>query len=202
MSRLVRIALLALLVAALAPSVAHSGGNVNFTLGERDLGNDWSPLDGQPMFGVVVDWGMDEWPVHLAWGLNVSADSEDMRVYGADVEFTAAYAEVSFGAVWLPIRDKSFRPYLGAGIASVSAAYEFDVYGLSYDDDDQDFGYYANAGIYWRLGSRFNLGLDLRYGGGTEFEFESPDDGKFDETLRVDGPYFAYSLLLGFGWGK
>ena len=70
------------------------------------------------------------------------------------------------------------------------------------DVDDQDFGYYANAGIYWRLGSRFNIGLDLRYGGGTEFEFESPDDGKFDETLRVDGPYFAYSLLLGFGWGK
>lgn len=202
MSKSVQAALLVVLLAALAPAAALAGGNANFTIGQRDLGGDWSPLDGQPMFGVVVDWGMDDWPVHLAWGLNVSADSEDVRVFGADVEFTAAYAEISFGAVWLPIRDKPFRPYLGAGIASVSAAYEFEVYGLSYDDDDQDFGYYANAGIYWRLGPRFNLGLDLRYGGGTEFEFESPDDGNFGDALRVDGPYFAYSLLLGFGWGN
>ena len=199
MSRNVPAAALALLLVALAPAAALAGGNANFTIGLRDLGGDWDPLDSQPMFGATVDWGMDDWPVHLAWGLNVSADSHD-DVYGTGVQFTAAYAEVSFGVLWLPIRGKPIRPYLGAGIAGVSAAYEADFYGVAIDDDVQDFGYYANAGVYWRLGPRFNLGIDLRYGGGTEFDFPAPSEIGSD-AFSVDGGYFAYSLLLGFGWG-
>jgi len=201
MSRNVQAAILVLLLAALAPIAALAGGNANFTIGQRDLGSDWDPLDGQLMFGAVVDWGADDWPVHLAWGLNVSADTQD-NVYGSSVEFTAAYAELSFGVLWLPIKDKPIRPYLGAGIAGVSAAYEAEAFGVSIDDDDQDFGYYLNGGVYWRLGPRFNLGVDLRYGGGTEFDFTFPFEDEFEETFRADGGYFAYSLLLGFGWGK
>ncbi len=200
MSRKTQVAALVLLLVTLAPAAALAGGNANFTIGQRDLGSDWDPLDGQIMFGATVDWGMDDWPVHLAWGLNASADSQD-NVYGTNVEFTAALAELSFGVLWLPIKDKPFRPYLGAGIAGVSAAYQAEAFGVSIDDDDQDFGYYANAGIYWRLGSSFNLGIDLRYGGGTEFDFSIPSEfGR--QALTVDGGYFAYSLLLGFGWGK
>jgi len=199
MSRSVQTAVLVVLLVAFAPAASLAGGNANFTIGERALNDEgWEPLEGQLMFGAAVDWGMDGWPVHLAWGLNVSVDSED-GVYNEDL--TAAFAEISFGALWLPIRDKPFRPYLGAGIASVSAAFEAETYyGVSSDADDQDFGYYANAGVYWRLGPRFNLGIDLRYGWGTEFNlsFES----KFEEQYRVDGDYFAYSLLLGFGWGN
>lgn len=194
-----RAAFLVLVLATFAPAAVLAGGNLNFTLGQRDLGSEWEPLDSQFMFGAVVDWGMDDWPVHLAWGLNVSADSQE-NIYGTSVDFDVAFAEISFGGVWLPIRNKPFRPYLGAGIASVAAAYQVDGYGISVDENDQDFGYYVNGGVYWRLGPRFNLGLDLRYGGGSEFDLAVP--GEFgSQTIRVDGGYFAYSLLLGFGWG-
>jgi hypothetical protein len=198
MSRIVQAVVLVLLLAALAPAASLAGGNANFTIGERDLSDEWSSLDSQPMIGANVDWGMDGWPVHLAWGLNTSFDSQD-GVYNEDL--SAAVVELSFGALWLPIRNKPLRPYLGAGIASLAAAFEADsYYGGSSDADDQDFGYYATAGLYWRLGSHFNLGIDLRYGWGAEFDlsFES----KFEEQYKVDGDYFAYSLLLGFGWGN
>jgi hypothetical protein len=197
MSRIVRATLFVLLLAALVPAASLAGGNANFTIGERSLSDEWAPLDGQLMLGATVDWGPDDWPVHFAWGLNGSADSQDEYYSG---EILAAFGELSFGGLWLPIRDKPVRPYVGAGIASVSAAYEWDYhYGYTHDADDQDFGYYANAGVYWRLGPRFNLGVDLRYGWGTEFDlsFES----KFEEQYRVEGDYLAFSLLLGFGWG-
>ncbi|MCU0232185.1 MAG: porin family protein [Acidobacteria bacterium] len=194
MSRNVQAVVLVLFLVALAPAAALAGGNANFTIGLRAL-NDrhWEPAENQLMLGANVDWGMDNWPVHLAWGLNASADSQKGR-YGD--EMTAAFAELSFGALWLPLRDKSVRPYLGAGITSVAAQVDEEA-----KNDDQDFGFYANAGVYWRLGPRFNLGLDLRYGWGAEFalSFEEP---KFDLTTAVDGDYFAYSLLLGFGWGN
>jgi hypothetical protein len=198
MRRVTQVLVLGLTLAALAPASVQASGNANFTIGERSLGDEWGPLDGQPMLGATVDWGPDDWPVHFAWGINGSADSQD-EYYG-NGEISAAFAELSFGALWLPIRDKPVRPYLGAGIASVSAVYELDYYwGYARDVDDQDFGYYANAGVYWRLGPRFNLGVDLRYGWGTEFDlsFES----KFEEQYRVEGDYLAFSLLLGFGWG-
>ncbi len=200
MSRIAQVAALVLPLVALAPTAALAGGNANFTIGERDLGGDWSPLDGQLMLGATVDWGMDDWPVHLAWGLNASADSQD-NIYGyGPWNTSAAYAELSFGALWLPIRDKAVRPYLGAGIASVAVAYEEKAFGRKVDGDDQDFTYYANAGIYWRLGPRFNLGIDLRYGGAAEFDVSV--SSKFEDSIKKDGGYFAYSLLLGFGWGK
>jgi len=200
MSRNVQTAALALLLVALAPAAVLAGGNANFTIGQRDLSDDWSPLDGQIMLGATVDWGMDDWPVHLAWGLNASADSQD-NIYGyGPWNTSAAYAELSFGALWLPIRDKPVRPYLGAGIASVAVAYEEEAFGRTVDGDDQAFTYYANAGIYWRLGPRFNLGIDLRYGGAPEFDVSV--SSKFEDSIKKDGGYFAYSLLLGFGWGK
>lgn len=198
MRRVVQAVVLVLILVALVPASALAGGNANFTIGERSLGNEWGSLDGQLMLGATVDWGPDDWPVHFAWGLNGSADSQE-EYYG-NAEISAAFAELSFGALWLPIRNKSVRPYIGAGIASVSAVYETDFYsGFTRDVDDQDFGYYLNAGVYWRLGPRFNLGADLRYGWGTEFDlsFES----KFEEQFKVEGDYLAFSLLLGFGWG-
>ena len=198
MRRIVPALVLVPILLALAPGGALAGGNANFTIGERSLGDEWGPLDGQLMLGATVDWGPDDWPVHFAWGLNASADSEE-EYYG-NGEISAAIAELSFGALWLPIRNKAVRPYLGAGIASTSVVYELDYYwGYSRDVDDQDFSYYANAGVYWRLGPRFNLGIDLRYGWGSEFDLSF--ETKFEEQYRVEGDYLAFSLLLGFGWG-
>ena len=56
---------------------------------------------------------------------------------------------------------------------------------------DQSFGYYLNGGVFWRLGKRFNIGLDLRYLGGAEVT-----------VLDVDfSPnYMQAGLILGFGW--
>ncbi len=197
MGTIARVAVLLLLTAAVVPATALAGGNTNFAVGQRDLRGEWEPFDRQWLLGATIDWGRDDWPVHLAWGINGSAHREE--IYGTIVDVTAVFVEFSFGALWLPIRDRPFRPYIGAGIAGIAAAYQIEVLGLIVDDRDQDLGYYANAGIYWRLGRSFNLGVDLRYGGGSEFDLPIPAEaGK----TRLDGGYLAYSLLLGFGWGN
>jgi len=202
MCRVVQAVALVLGLAVFSPTESLAGGNANVIIGKRAASGQWSPVDGQRMLGAAVDWGMDDWPVHLAWGLNVSADETDDYWNG---QYSAALTELSFGLLWLPIRDRSFRPYVGAGIASVFADLEIDRDDgdEQFDIDDYDFGYYVNAGMYWRLGSRFNLGLDLRYGWGARFDLIlTYPSGVYREKDFVEGDYLAYSLLLGFGWGK
>ena len=200
MRRVVQAVVLGLVLMALAPAIAVAGGNANFLIGERELTDQWFPVDSQLMVGATVDWGMDDWPVHLAWGLNVSVD--DRAEYRND-RYSAMFAEVSFGVLWLSTRHESFRPYVGAGIASRFADLEIvpDDGTGTLEIDGQEIGCYVNAGAYWRLGPSFNLGLDLRYGMGAEFDLVSQPGG-YVAGAGVRGNYLAFSMLLGFGWGK
>lgn len=171
-------------VAAIGASIA--GGNCNFLVGTRSLDNNaWDPVSPQPSFGVNVDITPGKAPIALAFGGQVSAREKD--------DVTYAIAEAYLGFLWKPTVGGNVHPYIGGGVAHVAAAINIDFGRFDEDDDDSSVGYYANGGVYWRLGERFNLGVDARLLRGTEGELFG---------LTADADYFQTSLLLGFSWGE
>ena len=191
-----------LFVLALACVPAEAGGNANFTLGIRQLQDDefWLETDSQGMFGVTVDFGPADWPIAWAIGYTFSLAEEDVTVTAgqasADGTATAAVGELSFGVrkIWA---GGATRPFIEAGVAGVIAGFDFDAPGVSADDSDTGGGLYAQAGVYWRIGSRFNLGLNARALFGTEIDLSDTLGSDFEDG---DADYIAGGLILGWGW--
>ena len=187
---------LVLLVLALAVAPAFAAGNANFLLGTRGLDEDqWDPVDQQGVFGVTVDFGAADWPVHMETGVYGSADDDtiDDTILGP-VDVTVSVGEVFFGVNKTWGASKNIKPFVGAGLASVVADVELDS-ALFGDDseDDQSLGFYAHGGVFFRLGSRFNIGVDGRFLGGTDITLGGED---------TDVDYLQLGLVLGFGWPK
>lgn len=197
------LALLPLVLLAAASPAAASRGNANFVLGSRALQDDsfWEPNETHQVFGATVSFGADDWPIDLAAGTYLSA--RERTIYFSDPDFgtirgdfITALAEFTFGVqkTWAL---GAHRPYLGGGLASVGAAAEFDgPGGADVDDVDQSAGIYVEGGIFWRLGSRFNIGLHTRglFATDVEFDFDGPI------TARGDADYVQAGLILGWGW--
>lgn len=178
-------ALLVMLVAVCFVSPTLAGGNVNFVLGQRSLDNDFDPVDDQTAIGGTVDWSVSDWPINLEAGGHYS--SEDDRIHGIDVE--ASVLELSFGVnkTWEVGSSGNMFPFVGGGLSAVTTAVEVG----SEDEDDTSFGLYAHGGIFWRLGEKFNIGVDGRLLRGAEADF---DGGS------IDVEYTQLSLILGWGW--
>jgi len=170
---------------------AWAGGNANFVLGGRALDEDfWSPVDSQAVVGVTVDFGREGWPVHLETGIQGSADDDDLFDVGL-VKLTGSVAELSFGVnkTWKP--KGNVRPFLGGGLASVTARLEAETPLGDVDDEDTSGGVYVHGGVFWRLGERFNIGLDGRILVGTDITLFGAEG---------DADYAQFGLVLGWGW--
>lgn len=191
-----------LLILSATPALA-SQGNANFVLGSRSLQDDefWEPNETQGVFGVTVSFGPDHWPVSLAAGTYLSAKEESVSFSDPNFgsihgDFITAIVEFTFGVQKTWAMD-AHRPYFGGGLASVGAAAEFDgPGGADVDDDDQSFGLYIEGGIFWRLGSRFNIGVHTRGLFGTDADF----DFGGSITAQGDVDYVQAGLILGWGW--
>ncbi len=178
--------LLALGIATPARAGEYAG-NLNFILGQKVLNEgDWEPIDDQPMVGVEYTWGFSNWPIHIATDVILSSEDGDI---GSGVDADGSTAEMDLGV--REIREHGpFRWSVGAGLSLVKAEVELEGPGGSVDDDDVGFGGWLGGGIFWRLGSRLNLGVSARY---SKAEVEL-----FDADAEAGG--FAYGALVGFGW--
>ena len=179
---------LALAAAFAAPAVA--GGNANFILGSRTMssGDDWEPFESQVLFGANVDFGKEGWPIQMVAGVHASVDAE--TAFGVDL--TATITELSFGVSKIWKVGKNTRPHIGGGAAMVTAALEAELGSFgSTSVDDSSPGFYVDGGVYWRLGRRFNIGVDARVMLGTDIEFYG---------IKGDANYTQIGLLLGWGW--
>jgi len=191
--RLRSLAVLVVIATVAGPVLA--AGNANFLIGGRALDEDqWEPVDQHGVFGVTVDFGGADWPVHIEAGFYASADEEtvfdDTLLLEADL--TAAVAEFCFGVNKTFEPGEKIRPFIGGGLASVAADAELDSEILgSVDDDDSSLAAYVHGGVFWRLGKRFNIGLDGRIVTGTDLTL-------FEEDIDAD--YVQLGLVLGFGW--
>ena len=136
-------------------------GNVSGYAGHKSVDEeDWPNLDSQTSVGVISDFRKQSWPVSIAADLIFSADVHESGVE----EDTGGTAEAHLGARKIfTLDNSSFRPYVGGGIALVTALLENENAGVTVDDDDRAVGAWVGAGTYYAVTPSFNLGLDVRY---------------------------------------
>lgn len=166
---------------SVCPSQAQMEYEVNFVLGEKMLDeSDWEPLEGQAALAVCSTFGKADWPVMIALDLLVSADSMDV----AGIDLTAGTTEFDAGIrkIW---KTKNARPFVGGGLSFLSGKLEIE--DLSVDGDG--VGAWIDGGVFWRLGRRFNIGIEARVSRG-EITISSFDVEAGGEQI---------GLILGFG---
>jgi hypothetical protein len=193
----VAVVILAAASLTVPPALADADGHVNFFLGQKSLdSDDWAPIDDQFEFGAVMSFGQESWPVHIAVDVLGSVGQED--VYDdllGSVTLTGSTFEVDTGVRKIWKKGKTL-PYIGAGVSVIGAALELDNGFSSVDANGGGFGFWAGGGVFWRLGTRFNIGLDLRYSAAeVDLDFGS---GVVAHDVSAGG--LQLGLLLGFGW--
>jgi len=206
--RLVRILAPLLALLLILPSAPRSDvkKSFNFFLGGKQI-DDFSEsetggdLDHQFDVGIEMSFGGYDWPVMLAVDLLGSGadDSFSYYYFGLnDADVKASTFEVDFGVrkTW-EFADNPTRPYIGGGISTISGAFDIDVdtpFG-SFDDKDHGWGvgYWIGGGVYWKLGEKFNLGLNLRH---SSAEVDFDDFGA--DNVDVGGTHLG--LILGWGY--
>ena len=189
MKRIVRWLMIALAMTSVA-APAMAGGNANFILGTRGLDKDfWTPVNGQFVIGAQVDFGKMTWPIHLETGIQVSVGAEEDFIGTADVYGSVAELDFGVNKTW-ELKGPA-RPFIGGGLAAVGAAYTIEAPLGDIDDDDDGGGAYFHGGVFWRLGKRFNIGIDGRFLVGTKITL-------FGE--EGDADYVQLGMILGWGW--
>jgi hypothetical protein len=189
MKRIVRWLMIALAMTSVA-APAMAGGNANFILGTRGLDKDfWTPVNGQFVIGAQVDFGKMTWPIHLETGIQVSVGAEEDFIGTADVY--GSVAELDFGVNKTWEMKGPTRPYIGGGLAALGASYTIEAPLGDIDDQDGGGGVYFHGGAFWRLGKRFNIGIDGRFLVGSKITL-------FGE--EGDADYVQLGMILGWGW--
>jgi hypothetical protein len=177
--------LLALIVCA-APTLA--GGNANFLIGARSVGDEdfWGDNQDQGVAGVMVDFGKEGWPIHIALA-NMDSGSESGDVTGSVSEYALGVMKV-----WEP-QGKIVRPYVGGGVAAVTMSFSVDTGGGDFILHDTTSAFYVDGGVFWRTGKRFNIGLGARLMTQARGEIQG---------VRGDADYVQFHALAGFGWPR
>lgn len=199
------VALVAALAATQIPAAKNS---FNFFLGQKwisDLSKDELEagdldLEKQPDIGIEMSFAGDDWPVMIAVDILGSAKDDSVTYayyyygyyYEADVE--SSTLEVDFGVrkTW-ELGGSRVRPYIGGGLATAFSKLKVDGDLDSFDDDASGTGFWVGGGVYWRLGERFNLGLNVRH---STAEVDFDDVGI--KNVDVGGTHIG--LVLGWGY--
>jgi hypothetical protein len=194
-----RLVLVAFTILALAPvAVAGAAGNVNFFIGQKALDSgEWDPLDRQTEIGAVSSFGGADWPIHIAVDVLVSGDDDTFTdPFVGDIDVKGSTFEIDAGVrkVW---GKKATQPYLGGGLAVIGASLELDSAFGDADADDQGLGYWIDGGVFWRLGTRFNIGFDVRW---SHADVDLDFGGAVPNATDLNAGGLHYGLLLGFGW--
>jgi hypothetical protein len=195
----VRLAVLSIAIVMALPGLATAAttGDVNFKPGIKMLDkNDWEPVEDQTAVGVSVSWGKETWPVHFLIDYLISLDKQEIFP-GVDLQGTTA--ELGFGIqkTWELGRT---RPFLNGGLSLVLADVDFSGSGISASESDASGGGFVGGGVFWRVGSRFNIGVSAHYSKATA-TFEFLDLGGLNlEDLDVEAGGLHTGLVLGWGW--
>ena len=174
---------------------ARTIGNVNFSFGGKKMADEWEPVEDQAAFGFGVSWGKRTWPVHIVIDFLASYEDEDI----GPLEFKGTTGELGLGVqkTW---DIGSFHPFLGGGIAAVYAKAKVDTDSLSLSEDEFGGGLWTKGGLFWRLGSNFNIGMSVRYSAAeVTFDFLDPSSLEIEE-IDIEAGGLQTALLLGWGW--
>jgi hypothetical protein len=192
-------AIIIIIILMLLAVNAYAGtGNINFQLGRKWLNkSDWEPLENQAELAVKFDYREEEWPVSIAVDYLFSTIKDTDYLFDSagkpvKTELVGSTTEIAVGVrkIW-EIKDSSIRPFLGAGLALISAEVKMMPAGyFSFSDDDSAVGAWLNGGIYWTINKHLNLGLGLRY--------SQAEVTLYDYTGEAGG--FHNGFFLGYHW--
>jgi hypothetical protein len=194
-------------------SAADAETNLNFVLGGKFLdSDDWPVGDSQGALSFLSTFGSEDWPVQVAIDVLGSATSEDsfnisrpgIEIRGEEITQSTVELDVGVRKIW---RAGKARPFVGGGLAIIWGWQErailrpppFDIHGnegiplppVIVSQEDEAPGAWVDGGVFWRLGRKFNLGLEARYSS-AELGFAGRD---------VNAGGVSLGLLLGWGWG-
>lgn len=210
-------------------------GTIHFTLGYKNLSSDWNldPREvdqfgnvlpagraSEPALGLELTWGRQGWPAQIA--LDVLHSSDDgishvprfFTIPAYDLRLRASTLELGLG-LRRSINVIGLTPYLGAGGAWVRGravvevsdpnAGQFGAPTAYAHTRSSAFGYWASAGVYRRLGPRFQLGLEGRYSKATlAAKPFTVDYGALPSGIttfpEVDGGGRTIHLLVGWSF--
>ena len=194
---------------ALVALPASAGGDANVLFGQKTLNGstlDAARVDGQSQFGVAVTLDF-EWPVALAFDLMTSSDRATTTVTaGTPIDYTTDVETMEFDVGVRKLWGDRLQPYAGAGLAwlqldttqhmsgSLGGGSTFDT--LVIDDSNSTIGYWVNGGLLYRIGARFNVGIDVRYSNADVSLTPAADPEPVD--LGAGGT--QYAVALGFHW--
>lgn len=170
-------------------NAAFAEVTINGIIGSRDMQHKyWQSINDQTTLGAFVDYSLGQLPLYATAGIQISAATDS----DACGDFTVAIADMSGGIKVMP-RSGVVRPYLGIGLANVAVSgnYQSRCFAITTEDtDDRSFGTYINAGIIFRIGKSFNVGLDIH-------QTDNTDITLF-KARKVDANSRVGSLLFGF----
>lgn len=198
---------------AIGGAPARAETNLNFVLGAKFLdSDDWPIGDSQGSLAFLSTFGPRSWPVQIAVDVVGSSSVEDsfnisrpgIEIRGEEVVQSTFELDVGVRKIW---QLGKARPFVGGGLAIIWAQQEraiffpppFDDEGnellprppVIVSESDEAPGAWVDGGIFWRLGRRFNLGLEARFST-AEVSFTGRDIGAGGVSL---------GLILGWGWG-
>lgn len=211
MNRAARWILILALAVCLPLAPATLADDVNIFFGQKSLGEDEfdvAGVDGQSQFGVVMNFEFD-WPVVLAVDILSSSDDNTRNIVTGiedyDLAFTTKVDTMELDVGVRKFWDWKIEPYIGGGIAYIQLDAKQTEFGsflgnpfsdVLLDDNDSTLGFWVDAGFIYRLGGKFNLGLDLRY---SDSSADLTPAG-FDESVKLDSGGTHYGITLGYHW--
>ena len=139
-----------------------------------------------------MDFKKKEWPISIALDfLHSEGDGSDYEPFsGLYIDMDAETTEFNAGIRKIWEQYAKIRPYIGGGLAFISAEAKGSAMGYTVSDDDRAVGLWINGGVYWTLSASFNIGLDLRY--------SIAEVTVFDVDAEAGGVHAG--LLLGYHW--
>jgi hypothetical protein len=193
-----RFLLLALALASIAASVpearARYVGNLDAFGGAAWLNKgDWSPVDQQPQWGLMLAFAEERDPIHFAVDVFSSKKRLDDPTAAPGTRVRGSTREVAIGVrkVW----DKTVtRPHLGAGADIIEIKQEVALPFGPLNEEDRAYGAWVDFGVTWRLARHLNLGLESRY----TYAIATLGVGAFAHEVAAGG--FHLGVLIGFGW--
>jgi opacity protein-like surface antigen len=167
------IAMLLVLTTSLAQAYEWSG-HIGVLAGGKILNNsDWPDLDKHYSLGVISDVKEDSWPISMALDLMDTGGKHD---HGG-MEDLGHSTEIHLGVRKIFMNQKSkIQPYIGGGVAFMSAELEYETDTGETKEDDSAVGGWLGVGAYYAVHPRFVLGLDVRYSHGEVSLFDQDRD--------------------------
>lgn len=185
-----------------SPSLAGPG-HINFMIGQKQFDSDeWDPIDKQTSFGVEGAFGPGHWPVQIAAYVSRASDEKAATYGGTQFNLDATTFEFGFGLNKTWAAGKLY-PYLGAGGVHAKVDVTAQQSGASGSDDASGFGFWAGTGVFYRVGSTFNIGGGARYSSAdVDFNAFTGVSGVPISGRTVDAGGFTFGVLIGWGWPK